>query len=511
MLQIKNLTIRLTKDLRTILEDFSFALNRGDKAVIIGEEGNGKSTLIKLIHDESSVDSYVEYDGSIYRGDGRYGYLPQEMSAEDRMTPISRYLTDAQGAQADPAELAQIAMKLGFPFERFASDQLAGTLSGGEKVKLQLCRLLLAQPDALLLDEPTNDIDIETLEWLEGFINGCGLPVLYVSHDETLIERTANVVIHIEQVRKKTLCRHTVARMPYAQYMSERAAKLRHQDQVARKEKEEVDKKYARWQQVYERVDHEQRVISRQNPGGGRLLKKKMKSVKSQEKQIQKQREGMTQLPDVEDAIIPSFSRDIEMPAGKTVLEFDLPRLEVEGSLLASGVRLRICGPEHVCIIGKNGTGKTTLLRAIAEELLPRRDIKAAYMPQNYEDLLDFRQTPVDFLAPSGRKDDITRARTFLGSMKYTADEMEHKTADLSGGQKAKLLFIKMILDECNVLILDEPTRNFSPLSNPVIREILRDYGGAIVSVSHDRKYISEVCGRVLRLTADGLSPAELR
>ena len=145
----------------------------------------------------------------------------------------------------------------------------------------------------------------------------------------------------------------------------------------------------------------------------------------------------------------------------------------------------------------------------IAGELLERQDVKAAYMPQNYEERLDDRLTPVEFLAPEGDKGMVTKARTFLGSVKYTPEEMAHPIAALSGGQKAKLLFIKMILDGCNVLVLDEPTRNFSPLSNPVIRRVLRCYGGAIISISHDRKYIGEVCDQVLRLTPEGILPVE--
>ena len=130
-------------------------------------------------------------------------------------------------------------------------------------------------------------------------------------------------------------------------------------------------------------------------------------------------------------------------------------------------------------------------------------------MPQNYEELLEEALTPVEFLAPMRDGESITRARTFLGSVKYTPEEMAHPISGLSGGQKAKLLFMKMILDGCNVLVLDEPTRNFSPLSNPVILRILQAYGGAIISISHDRKYIAQVCDRVLRLTSEGLLSVE--
>jgi len=126
-------------------------------------------------------------------------------------------------------------------------------------------------------------------------------------------------------------------------------------------------------------------------------------------------------------------------------------------------------------------------------------------MPQNYLDLLDTEKTPVEYLASAGSKDEITKIRTFLGSMKYTHEEMTGKIEALSGGQKAKLLFLDMILRGCNVLILDEPTRNFSPLSNPVIRKTLTDFRGAIISVTHDRKFLSEICDKIYRLTPDGL------
>ena len=172
---------------------------------------------------------------------------------------------------------------------------------------------------------------------------------------------------------------------------------------------------------------------------------------------------------------------------------------------MAEDINFKIKGAEKVCIIGANGAGKTTLLRNIAEELLNRSDIKAEYMPQNYEDILNTDMTPVDFLDKSGDKEERTRIRTYLGSLKYTVDEMEHPIRELSGGQKAKVLLLKMSLSGANVLILDEPTRNFSPLSGPVIRKMLREFPGAIISISHDRKYMDEVCDKIYELSSMGL------
>lgn len=176
-----------------------------------------------------------------------------------------------------------------------------------------------------------------------------------------------------------------------------------------------------------------------------------------------------------------------------------------ESRVLAEDIFLRIRGSEKICIVGANGAGKTTLLKKIAEELMARTDIKAEYMPQNYEDMLDMDMTPVDFLDKSGDKEERTRIRTYLGSLKYTADEMEHPIRELSGGQKAKVLLLRMSLSGANVLILDEPTRNFSPLSGPVIRKMLREFPGAIISISHDRKYIDEVCEKKYILDCEGL------
>ncbi len=222
MLQVKNLTLSHRKDLRVLLSDFSFVLNEGDKAVLIGEEGNGKSTLLKLLYDEKLVAGYVEWRGEIMKGRQRLGYLAQELPEEDGNKSVYAYLSDANGFEGTtPGELARIGADLGLSGGVLYSDRVINSFSGGEKVKLQIARLLIERPDVLLLDEPSNDLDIETLEWLESFISGCDRPILFVSHDETLIERTANVVIHIELLRKRSMPRHTVARMPYRQYIAE--------------------------------------------------------------------------------------------------------------------------------------------------------------------------------------------------------------------------------------------------------------------------------------------------
>ena len=511
MLQVRKLHIAMKKDLRELVRDFTFALNPGDKAAIIGEEGNGKSTLLKLIYDENLVEGYVEWSGAIQKDGMILGYLSQELPEEDRDKTAYEFCCGEEAfLDSSPKEVADAAAKLRFPADLFYSDRKMGTFSGGEKVKLRMALLTLRRPDCYLLDEPSNDLDIETLEWLESFIRECPQPVLYISHDEMLLENTANVIIHLEQLRRKTLPRYTVARMGYRRYVEERLSKFTHQEQVAKKEREEERKRQEKLRKIEQKVQHQlDNIAYSDRDHVGKMLKKKMKSVKSMEHRFDREREDMTEFPDSEEAILVGFGPDTAVPGGKTVVDFTLPRLEAGGELLAQNIRLYVRGAEHVCIIGNNGAGKTTLLRQIAGELLPRRDLKAAYMPQDYGETVDQGQTPVEFLAKSGEKEELTRVKTYLGSMKYTPEEQGHSIAELSGGQKAKLFFLKMILDGANVLVLDEPTRNFSPLSGPVIRGILRDFPGCIISVSHDRRYIGEACGTLYRMTPGGLVEEE--
>lgn len=511
MLQIQHLNISMKRDLRELVSDFTFSLNPGDKAAIIGEEGNGKSTLLKLIYNDALVDDYIEWSGTIQKDGMLLGYLSQELSDADKNKTAYQFCCEEKAfLESSPKELAQTASRLHFPTELFYSDHLMKTLSGGEKVKLRMALLTLKRPDCYLLDEPSNDLDIPTLEWLEKFIITCPQPVIFISHDEQFLENTANVIIHFEQLRRKTTSRWTTAKMGYRRYVDERLSKFVHQEQLARKEREDERKQLERFRQIYQRVEHEQNAVSRSAAGTGAALKKKMHTLKSLEHRLDRDHESITDFPETEEAIIVGFNPSIEVPAGKTVADFTLPALTAaDNTILSENLHLNIRGAQHVCIIGNNGAGKTTLLRALAGHLLPRTDIRAAYMPQDYAETVNQSLTPVEFLAKSSEKSELTKVKTYLGSMKYTAEECSHSLSQLSGGQKAKLFFLKMILDGSNVLILDEPTRNLSPLSSPVICQILRNFNGCIISVSHDRKFIGTVCDTLYTLTPNGLIPTE--
>ena len=509
MLQIKNLTLSHKKDNRIILSNFSSSFNDGDKAVSIGEEGNGKSTLLKWIYDKELITTYSEYDGSLVKSGERLAYLPQELPKEVlKLSVYDFFMQSDSFLTHSPKTLCKMAKNFGLPNDFYYSEQIMETLSGGEKIKICLMRLLLDEPTVLLLDEPSNDLDTDTLCLLENIINDFKHIVIFISHDEVLIENTANMVIHLEQIKRKTVSRYNVVRLPYLQYMEERRRDFNNQERAAendRRLKKIRDEKLSR---IYKSVEHAQATISRRDPAGGRLLKKKMHAVKSMAHRFEREERDMTESPEQEAAIFFKLGGSSSLiPLGKTVIEFELPKLYTPDNkvLLAENISLNLRGPEKICITGKNGSGKTSLIHKIAEILLSRTDIKAEYMPQNYEEMLKLDITPVEYLCPEAGKEERTKIRTFLGSLNYTSDEMKHPISELSGGQKAKIFLLRMSISKANVLILDEPTRNFSPLSGPVIRRMLREFPGAIISISHDRKYIEEVCDKVYVLTKDGL------
>lgn len=509
MLELKNVNISTYKD-RDIIKDLNLNINNKDKIAIIGEEGNGKSTLLKYIYNPKLIEDYCIADGTVIRNNLNIGYLEQFLSKDWNNVLIEDYfLKDLPIDEIDYdryndlAKVYNIFTTLHLNTEFLNTNKSIGTLSGGEKVKMQIAKILLNSPDILLLDEPTNDLDIEGLKWLENFILNTTLPIIYVSHDETLLENTANCILHLEQINNKAKSKYTFERIGYKEYVEKRLHLLSKQEQISKKEHEEHEKQMQKFRQIYERVNFEQENISRANPSGGRLLKKKMKSVKSLEKRLNEKE--LTEKPNVEEHIILKFHNEDNIYNKKTILNFNLDELYVNDRKLSENISLLVKGKDKVVIIGSNGAGKTTLLKAISENLKKRNDLIVGYMPQNYDESFDNDMPVLDFIKSQYTKEEETLARTYMGSMKFTTEEMLGKIGNLSGGQKAKLFLVKLILKKCNVLILDEPTRNLSPLSNPVIRQTLKDFNGCIISVSHDRKYIDEVCNSVYMLTKDGL------
>lgn len=508
MIEVKHLTVTKT-DGTELLRDVSFTLAPGDKVALIGEEGNGKSTLLKLIHDPVVPDHLI-VTGEIRRDHEITGYLPQHLPAAWYQTiPADYLLSRAPGQVLEPEDynglslFASLAEAMHLP-ETFLTRELPlEKLSGGERVKLQLLKLLGSPATCLLLDEPTNDLDIRTLEFLQRFIQALTIPLLFVSHDETLLEATANRILHLEQVNLKTKRRFTLFNGPYRTYVDERLQGYEKSIQLAKKEKAEYLEKKRKLNDIMNAVHHAQNAISRQDPAGGRLLKKKMHAVKSMERRFD--RESYSTVDHPEEAITVFFP-SVTLPRTKRILEETGLSLTIGDRQLLKPFDLTILAGDRIVITGDNGTGKSLLLKLIHDGLKDRADLNIGYMPQDYMTGLEGYPSALDFLARSGDKQDRERARELMGAMKFTRQEMLDPPERLSDGQKAKLFILLFIKEGRDVLILDEPTRNFSPLSAPVIRSILRDYTGCIISSSHDRLYISTICDRRLHIDHQSIS-----
>ena len=511
MLILKHLTIRDSKH-HTLINDLNYSLGNDDKVGIIGEEGNGKSTLLKAVYNRNLIEDYAAVSGEIDTDYKEIGYFEQQLSrqwedaflfdyllkekSEDEIQP-ERY-NDLQGCET-------LCAQLGLKNEFLYGEQRIGTLSGGEKVKLQLLKLMLRKPKLLLLDEPTNDLDIQTLQWLEDFLKNLRIPVLFISHDEILLSRCATVILHLEQLNKKTQCRHTIFHGNYEEYVKQRCSRLKKEAQEAFAQKREYRRKKEKLNDFMNAV-HDAQNDTVRSPFYAAALKTKMRNLKAQDRRLEK--EGYAHVDSVEEAI-DVFVQCEGFPKSRRILDFHLEQLKTDVSTLLQDIHITLYGRQKTVIAGENGCGKSLLMKEIHKVLKSHTDIRLGYMPQNYAEAFSVKDTPVTFLLEACDRDDITRARELLGRMKFTREEMEHSVYQLSEGQKAKLYLLRFIKQGCNVLLLDEPTRNLSPLTSPVIRRILKDFPGCILAVSHDRLFIQEVFDSVLYIAQGELQELE--
>jgi ATPase subunit of ABC transporter with duplicated ATPase domains len=507
MLEVKNLTIKTVTG-KPIVDKLNIVLNEHDKVAVIGEEGNGKSTLLKVINSDESVGEYCNLSGEVHNEGLVIGYLEQSLDKDWNDFDVYEYFlkdtpeeTINYNRYENFNELLKIFAKIGLPAEILDSNRKIGSLSGGEKVKIQISKLLLKHPDVLLLDEPTNDLDIETLEWLEELINSEKIPILYVSHDETLLENTANTILHMEYLKNRNSARHTLSKIGYTEYVEGRMSKLEKQAQDHSRERREYKKDKSIISHQKSAVRSQQ--IKIKDSAVRRLLNKKMHNILVEEAKAESKLQ--TEKPETEDPIFISFDDDVRIPEGKRVVDLKIDKLKIRGKVLARNLELNIYGPEKVGIVGTNGVGKTTLVKYLYNELKSRDDISVGYMPQNYNEILNPDMVAMDYIIKDLEYFDQDLISAYIGRIKLTWTEMNSEISQLSYGQRAKLMILKMMLDKNDVLILDEPTRNLSAISNPVIRDIMSSFGGCIISVSHDRKFLKDVCTKVYRLSKDGL------
>lgn len=279
MLQLKKLTLTHKKDLRPLVEDLSALIQAGDKLAIIGEEGNGKSALLKVMAGLRDVDSYLTVEGELINQFQQVAYLPQDLPAETLATSVYDFIFGEWDLNdLDYGDLARLLGHLSLREDLIYEQRELKTLSGGQRMKVQLLKLLLTKPDLLLLDEPSNDLDLTSLVWLEGFIKTSEQTIVFVSHDVRLLSKTATSILHLESLKHKSQAKATVARMDYQTYLAIRQSESLKQSQLAQQQQSADHKRMVELSRVKQKLHH--KLSQTKDASAGRLLAKKMKSLK---------------------------------------------------------------------------------------------------------------------------------------------------------------------------------------------------------------------------------------
>lgn len=506
MIKIDHLTITQNKDLRDLISDLNMTIQDGEKVAIIGEEGNGKSTLLRTLMGEKLADFSIR--GEIQSDLQSLAYIPQHLPEELKKKSLHDYFF-LESTDLDYSILYRLAEELHFDSSRFASDQEIGSLSGGEALKIQLIHELAKTFDILFLDEPSNDLDLETIDWLKGQIQKMRQTVIFISHDEDFLSQTADTIIHLRLVKHRKEAETLVEHLDYDSYSDQRKAHFARQSQQAANDQRAYDKTMEKHRRVKQNVETALRATK--DSTAGRLLAKKMKNVLSQEKRYEKAAQSMTQKP-LEEEQIQLFFSDIEpLAASKVLIRLENETLSIGQRVLSQGLKLTVRGQDKIGIIGPNGVGKSTLLAKLHQLLSGKREISLGFMPQDYQKTLKLDLSPVEFLSQTGHKEEIQKIQSHLASLNFSYPEMHHQIHSLSGGQQGKLLLLNLVLRKPNFLLLDEPTRNFSPTSQPEIRKLFANYSGGLVTVSHDRRFLKEVCTSIYSLTEHGLEVFDLQ
>lgn len=497
MLQINHLTITHLKDLTQLISDLNVIVNSGDKLAIIGEEGTGKSTLLKAILSPQLMTNYCILEGKIDNHFPKIGYLPQTLSQKQEKMTVSEFLYDnLDYISFDFNAFYQMAARLDLDIQSLENrNQILKSLSGGEKLKLQLAKLVGESNELLLLDEPSSDLDAQAINTLQAFILSSDKTIIFISHDEALLEKTATAILHLELIKRRQVARASYFSGSYTDYMTYRHKAYTKQLEQAKNDRRIKAKRDAKIQRLHQAAEYN--VRNTHDSTMGRLAAKKMKNVLSLEKRYAKEEEEkMVNFPEEMDSIKLFFDDIIPLDKKKKLLSWDNHDLST-----GQKVSLTILGQDKLVITGRNGIGKTRLLTQIYQEL-DKNHFSIGYMPQDYDSVFSKEMTALTFLT---QVSDSEKARTLLASLQFTRQEIEHSALNLSGGQKAKLFLAHMVLSKNQVIILDEPTRHFSPTSQPLIRKLFLNYPGCIISVSHDQSFIQTVARKHYRLTENSL------
>ena len=468
MLTIDHISMEFSS--RPVLDDISFLVNRKERIALVGKNGAGKTTLLRLIAGE-----YQPTSGRIAKeNDMTIGYLPQVMLFQDDRTLREEVMTVAHEDEARfIAEMDRTIIGLGF--ERKDFDRPCSEFSGGWRMRIELAKILLRHPDLLLLDEPTNHLDIESIQWLEDFLKSSPSAVLMVSHDRAFIDAVCGRTIEI------TLGRIYDYNVNYSRFVELR--KERHEQQVRAYENQQ--------KMIQETEDFIERF---------RYKATKAVQVQSRIKQLEKLERLEVDLEDTSrlNLRFPPAPRSGDFP----IIVEDL-RKDFGSHNVFHNVTFTIRRGEKVAFVGKNGEGKTTLVKCIMGQLdymgtlKIGHNVKIGYFAQNQAALLDENLTVFETIDYVAVGDIRTKIRDILGAFMFGGEASEKKVKVLSGGERSRLAMIRLLLEPCNLLILDEPTNHLDMQSKDVLKAALQDFNGTLICVSHDRDFLNGLVSKV--------------
>jgi len=500
----------------TVLSQISFHLNEHEKMAIVGVNGAGKSTLLKIIVNELLPD---EGETVLSKG-ATIGYLSQHqefssdlsiyeemlkvkehiLKLEDHIHELEQMMKGADHATLDKlmseyercthefeqqngyacqSEITGVLKGLGFSEEDFG--RMANTLSGGQKTRVALGRLLLSSPDIILLDEPTNHLDMESIAWLETYLANYKGAVLIVAHDRYFLDHVVTKIVELE----RTHC--TVFEGNYTSY--------------ARKKEQLRNAQLKQYLNQQREIRHQEEVIAKLKSFN---REKSIKRAESREKMLDKIE--VLEKPQMMEHTI-SMALEPAVSSGNDVLTVRGLSKTFGKNVLFENIDFELKRGERVAIIGGNGTGKTTILKILMDalpsdqgEILFGTRVYPGYYDQEHQ-VLSMEKTLFEEIQDTYPNMNNTQVRTLLASFLFTNDDVFKHISDLSGGERARVSLAKLMVSNSNLLVLDEPTNHLDILSREILEDALNRYSGTVLYVSHDRYFINRTATRILNLT----------
>jgi ATP-binding cassette subfamily F protein 3 len=496
-----------------LLTNISFLINDQDRIGLAGKNGAGKSTLLKIISgNQSPTSGQIDMSKEV-----TIGYLPQQMKVDDTTTVINETITafselislseemeycSSEIARREDYESADYlklcdhltvieeryrmlggtnymaeaeVTLLGLGFERKDFERPTQELSGGWRMRIELAKILLRKPSLFLLDEPTNHLDIESIQWLEIFLAGYSGAVVLVSHDRAFLDNVTKRTIEI------SLGKIYDYKASWSKYL------------VLRKERRE--QQIASYRNQQKMIDDTEKFIER-----FRYKATKAVQVQSKIKQLDKVERLEV---DEEDKSVINLRFPPAPRSGTVVVEAESLTKKYGSLIVLNKIDFKISRGEKVAFVGRNGEGKTTLSKIIVGELnwtgalKIGHNVKIGYFAQNQDVLLDESRTVLQTIDDIAKGDIRTKIRDMLGAFLFRGDDVEKKVKVLSGGERARLALVKLLLEPSNLLVLDEPTNHLDMRSKDILKQALIKYDGTLIVVSHDRDFLDGIVGKV--------------